>query len=267
MSPEQALKNLKIIVTRPAESAAALADPLRDLGADVIEVPVIQFAPPVDLGSLDGAIRSLLDQRYDWVIFTSVTGVRFFFDRARELGITNSQTSKASLAAIGPATANALKEEGQKVHFVPERYVAEEIVGGLGEVSEKRVLLPRADIARKALPKILQERGAIVDEVATYQTIAVMHNESTLASLRESIEAEEIDWLTFTSSSTVSHFYKLLREAKIESDRIKKIKVACIGPIPEVTAREFELNVQVVAGQHDIPGLIAALIEEVGAHD
>ena len=264
-SSTRVLDGLTIIVTRPKGTAAALSEPLKSLGASVLEVPVIRFDWPGQFDEMDKAIEAISTEKYDWVIFTSVTGVRFFFERAGTLNIQVQNNTAVKIAAIGPATASALEDRGFEVNFVPEIYVAEEIISGLGDLKAKRILLPRADIARKALPELLRDGGALVDEVATYRTLHVDHEVAFLDQLREEILSESIDWLTFTSSSTVRHFVELLQSANVDADKIKELKVACIGPITERTARDLDLNVKLVAAQHDIPGLIDALSQGVGS--
>jgi len=267
MQNDDVLRGLKIIVTRPKESAGSLSEPLRDLGADIIEVPVIRFGYPEDIKPLDEAVSDMLAGKYDWVIFTSVNGVKFTWEKLAEKGYQTGQALQSKIAAIGPATASALTERGLDVDYVPEIYVAEEIAAGLGDVENEQILLPRADIARKALPNLLRDSGALVNEVIAYRTIEADPDSEELAEVVEMLDEGLIDWVTFTSSSTVVHFLELMRRAGVGDGVLKELKAACIGPITEQTARELNLDIGVVAKQHDIPGLVDALVMAVSADE
>ncbi|MBI1730274.1 uroporphyrinogen-III synthase [Candidatus Acetothermia bacterium] len=267
ISKPDSLTGLKILVTRPEGNTEALAESLRALGAEAIELPTIRFAPPESYALVDEALKRLSRHEYQWCIFTSVNGVQFLWSRLSGLKYTNAIWQDVNLAAIGPATAEAICSKGRDVHVVPEVFVAEEIAKGLGGVNGLRILLPRADIARKALPKILRESGAIVDEVAVYRTLPVQIEKDRLAQIRKMFEKNEIDVITFTSSSTVNSFIKLMTSAGLIKSQIQSAKMACIGPITEKTARELGLHVSIVAREHTIPGLIAKLIEELGSYE
>ena len=147
------LSGVRILVTRPIEQAEVLAEKLRGLGATTIELPTIQIVPPSSSRAFDTAASSLGD--YDWVIFTSVYGVRFFTKRMAELGIPIPLLKKVKVAAIGPATAAEVERSGKTPDYMPDEFLSEKIVEGLGEVKGKRILLPRADIASKRLPSLL----------------------------------------------------------------------------------------------------------------
>jgi uroporphyrinogen-III synthase len=165
--PKPPLAGRRVLVTRPKEQAGDLADRLAALGAQPILCPTVRIVPPADFGPLDDALKHL--DAYDWVIFTSVNGVSFFTERmaamALDLGVLRHRQLR--LAAIGPATAAALAAHGLIVSFMPGEYVAEAILAGIGDVSGQRILLPRADIARKALADGLRGMGALVDEAST----------------------------------------------------------------------------------------------------
>lgn len=231
--PQRPLHGRRIVVTRPEPDAQHLADRLRTLGAVPIVVPAIriEFTDPPELGD---ALRRLAD--YDWLIFTSRNGVTAVFRQTTTI-------EGPRIAAIGPATAGALRARGIEPDLVPEEYVAEAIVEALGDVGGKRVLLPRADIARRALTEILRSRGALVDEIAAYRTVS--------ASARRP-DISGADAVTFTSSSTVRGF---LEQGPVPEGA----RVVCIGPITAETARECGLEVTEVAGEYTEDGLIAAL--------
>ncbi len=259
---EKPLRGLRVLVTRPEEVAEVLAERLRTLGAFPIVLPTIQFRPPADPRPLDRAIQCLKHKEYNWVIFTSATGVRFFWKRLAAWGHDPQLFSGVKLAAIGPATAQALKERGVCVDYVPPRYVAEEIAAGLGDVTHQKILLPRADIARKAFAQLLLQRGAQVDEIAVYRTEPVKIEEAQMARIKAMLQGAQIDVVAFTSSSTVRHFLGLLEDPSL----LKGAIIVCIGPITAATAQELGLKVNIVAREHTIEGLIQATIEEVKAH-
>ncbi len=244
------LAGLRVLVTRPEEQAGELNRRLRELGAEPVACPTIRVEAPEDSRPLDDAIAGI--ERYGWVIFTSVNGVRFFAGRLAALGCEPARLNQVRLAAIGPATARALAELGLRVEFVPRRYVAEAIVEEIGDVAGQRVLLPRADIARKALAEGLRDKGAQVDEVTAYRTVAA----------DASLPAGPIDIATFTSPSTVRSFVALVEAAGQDpAGYLARSRVACIGPITAQAAEAEGLRVDVVADEHTVEGLIAAIVQ------
>jgi hydroxymethylbilane synthase len=252
------LEGRRIVVTRAGTQAAGLVERLRALGAVPVECPAIAIAPLEDFAPLDAAIRRL--ESYDWVIFTSVNGVEAFSDRMQALKMGPSLLSARKLGAIGPATRDRLEALDCSPDFVPDAYVAEAIVEQIPDIKGCRVLLPRADIARKALADGLRERGAQVDEVAAYRTV---HGEASV-SLAALLSSGSVDAITFTSSSTVRYTIDSLVQAGIESrhvvDFMNSAAVVCIGPITAATAAEHGLNVTAVAGEYTTGGLVDALI-------
>jgi uroporphyrinogen-III synthase len=231
--PRSNLAGRRIVITRPEPDAARLADRLRALGAVPLVLPSIEieFTDPPEL---DRALKDL--SGYHWVVFTSRNGVEAVFRRTGRL-------VGPKVAAIGPATAEALREHGVTPDLVPAEYVAEAILAALHEVRGLRFLLPRADIAREALADGLRRRGAAVDEVAAYRTRPLTRRPEL---------SGPVDAVTFTSSSTVRGF---LAGGPVPAGA----KVICIGPITAQTARECGLTVTAVAGQYTEDGLIAAL--------
>ncbi len=248
MKPLLALKNKRILVTRPRAQAAELCDKLAAQGAMSIVFPTIEIAPLADYTALDRAIRQLA--QYQWLIFTSVNGVKAFWDRLDVVGAGLSPTQR--VAAIGPATASALQRHDVNVTLIPDEYVAEAIIESIGGVQGQRILLPRADIAREALAVELQKRGAIVDEITAYRTLPAQPDPNGLIELRRGIDA-----IAFTSSSTVRNFVALVGRDSIPSQAI----IACIGPITANTARELGLRVDVQATDYTMDGLVAALVK------
>ncbi len=250
------LSGMRILVTRPIEQAQVLSEKLRGLGATTIELPTIQIVPAANTAALDAAVENLSE--YDWVIFTSVHGVRFFEKRMVELGIPTQILKKVKVASIGPATAEALEHAGKKPEYMPNEYLSRRIVEGLGNVKGKRVLLPRADIASKKLPSLLRERGALVEEVVAYQTIPP----TDLTPERvKSILADGVDIVTFTSPSTVRNLAQVLGTQQLNRF-LGSVKVACIGPVTVQEAEEFGIDADIVAKSHTVDALVEAIVNE-----
>lgn len=248
------LQGKRILVTRPLAQTGALVASLTRLGAVPVVFPTIEIAAPAENGALDRAIAGL--SSYRWVIFTSVNGVKAFWQRFSALGKGPEAFQGVRVAAIGPATTQALAEYGLSPDFVPGEYVAEAILLGLGEIRGQRILLPRADIARKALVDELTRLGAYPEEIAVYQTLTAHPSPEALAELERGV-----DIATFTSSSTVRNFFELLGERA--PDLLRGAVIACIGPITAETARSYGLEVDVIADEYTVEGLVAALL----AHD
>lgn len=263
------LTGKRILVTRPRAQAADLCDKLAALGAEPILFPSIEIAPMDDYSALDQAIAAL--DKYQWIIFTSVNGVAAFWERLDLTGLKDLSGLPCKFAAIGPATANALEQRGVRAEFIPEEYVAERILDGVGNVAGQWILLPRADIAREALAVELSRRGAIVHEIAVYRTLPAAPDPQGLMELRRGVDA-----ITFTSSSTVRNFVALLSGSTkyidaanyrrmghdgIPMPSLNRAAIACIGPITAQTAREVGLPVDVMAREYTMQGLVAALVE------
>ena len=237
----------RILVTRPRAQADSFTDGLRAAGLEPIYFPVIEIRSIEDNTELDQALTQI--NKYDWIVFTSVNGVEIVFDRLKKY------SSLPRVAAIGPKTAEALNARGVTPDFVPDEYVAESILPGLGDLRGKWVLLPRAEIARKALPEAISEAGGIAHEIAVYQTLPVQPDGHALAALKLGV-----DWITFTSPSTVQNFVEILHRHKLDPFNLTgNPKVACIGPITERTAREEGFEVDLVAEKYTTEGFISAL--------
>ncbi len=251
------LRGKRIVVTRAREQASALANRLYDLGAQCLEFPTIEVIPPADWGPLDRAIDAL--SNYDWLIFTSVNGVTFFFDR---LFLKNKDVRSLGgirVASIGPATAEKLFAFGIKNDIIPDSYQAESLVESFKKESlkQKKVLLPRAEAARPVLPVELRRMGAQVDEIVAYRTQSVQNNREVL--LRH-LGEKTIDLVIFTSSSTVKNFKSLLPTDKASS-LMEGISIASIGPITTDTAEKLGFNVNITAKSYTIPGLCDAILK------
>lgn len=243
-------------ITRPREQAAALAERLEALGARVSLLAAISIAPLEDASALDAAIERL--GGYDWIIFTSVNGVRAFADRLKATGHTWSDRGLARVAAIGPATAQALQREGVTVDLTPDEYIAEGILEALNMVAGQRILLARADIARRSLADGLRIRGADVDEVAAYRTIPEPVAPDLL---QRTLVDDHLDALTFTSSSTVRGLMQGLEAMGLDPrTALAGVALAAIGPITAATLREYGVTPALVAEEYTIPGLTDALV-------
>jgi uroporphyrinogen III methyltransferase/synthase len=255
VSDRQPLRGKRVLVTRAAEQAQEFCALLERAGAEPIVLSAIRIAPAVDYGPLDDALRNL--ERYDWAIFTSVNGWKAVDAQLRASGRTWQAFQGIKLGAIGPATANALRASGLQVDLMPGEYVAEGILAEIGAVSGQRILLPRADIARATLAAELRQRGAEVDEVVAYRTVAETAATERLAEL---LATQRLDVVTFTSSSTVRNFVAMLGD-RAPAQALRNIVVACIGPITAGTAREFGIAPAIVAAEYTMAGLTRAITD------
>jgi len=250
----------RVLVTRSRQQASALSERLRELGAEPLEYPAIEIAPPKDMAPLDEAIARL--SAYDWLIFTSANAVRALVDRMSEKGTDIQALGRLKIAAIGPATAQTLAGYGLQVDYLPEAYTTEEIPAGLGDVSGQRILLPRAERAPKQLAQALRGKGAVVDEVVAYRTLAVDAADELKALLGEG----QIDIVTFTSSSTVRNLVAGL-QGQEPAHALGRCLVACIGPVTARTAKGLGVRVDVVAREHTIPGLVEAIVTAIAERE
>lgn len=247
----------RVIVTRSRTQASALVAQLDELGAQVLEFPTIRIEQPQDFGPLDNALSNA--SQFEHVVFTSVNGVESFFERARAIGLDIRDLAGPRLWAIGPATRDALLQYGVLVEKLPMEYFAKSLAAALGkDVAGARVLLPRVDIAPPALRNDLEDAGAVVTEVVAYRTVpepdAPQH-------ILDAVGNGEIDYATFTSSSTVRNFMK-----KVEGKNLDKFKanarIISIGPVTTETAKELGLQVHAEAEEFTIPGLVDALLKD-----
>jgi uroporphyrinogen III methyltransferase / synthase len=244
-----------IVVTRTRDQASDLVERLAGLGAECLEFPTIRIAPPSDWSGLDQAIRRI--EEYNWILFTSPNGVRFFFDRLENSGLDIRILKGIHIGVIGPATAQALTGLHLRPDLIPEKYQAEHLLEALSRIpfSNQKVLIPRAEQAREVLPEGLRQMGADVSVVPTYQTLPVLEGKEPL---KEKLGRGEVDCLTFTSSSTVINFLALFPRQEI-LPLLKNVTVACIGPITAQTARDNGLQVTITTEDYTIPGLVQAI--------
>ncbi|MFW5874982.1 MAG: uroporphyrinogen-III synthase, partial [bacterium] len=245
----------RIVVTRARAQASSLLQRLSDLGAAVVETPVIEIRPAQNMQPLDDAIKNI--GKYDWLVFTSVNGVDVFFQRLRACRLDTRALGRISTAAIGPATAEKMRQNGLNADIVPESYRAESVVKAFEplDISGRKVLLPRAEGARPVLPQELSKMGAQVDEIISYRAVQA---EAGKAELLENLRAGTIDMVTFTSSSTVRNFMTLLAESEAEK-LLSGVAVAAIGPITAETASEMGLKTDITAEEYTIDGLVKAV--------
>lgn len=252
---ERTLAGRHIVITRPAESAPEFAEQLAAAGARVTALPAIAIAPLEDTTALDAALDDLAG--YDWIVLTSANGVRAVVERLAAIGHSWVERGRARIAVIGPATARALAEQGISADTMPDEYVAEAIVETLGNVAGQRVLLLRADIARRALAEELRVRGADVDEVAAYRTVVQPVPEEIV---RAVFDGGPVDAITFTSASTVHGLMRGLAGAgRDPAEALHGIALAAIGPITADTLREYDLEPAVVAAEYTTQGIMRAL--------
>jgi len=235
-----------VVVTRAREQAGALGVRLAEMGAHVVEIPTIEIGPPADPRPLDNALARL--ESFDWVIFTSANGVRFF-TRRLDASARDLRALRARICAIGPATAAALAALHLKVDLMPEEYVAESVVAAFEKIPLEgaRILLPRAAAARDLIPVELEKRGARMTVAEVYRTVPA----------RDARWPEDLhpDWIAFTSSSTVENFHALFGAGPLAG-----VRVASIGPVTSATARRLGMEVAVEAAEHTIDGLVAAIL-------
>ena len=246
----------RIVVSRAEEQADLLSSRLLELGAEALEYPLIRIVPPTDFSELDRAIESI--ECYDWLIFTSINGVKSFFNRMFNNGFDIRSMAGLKICAIGPGTEKALKEKGLKVEYRPEQFRAEalfELIKGKIRPGDK-VLLPRADLARPLLVEKLARKGALVDNVVAYRTLP---GKIDAESLKQQLANQKIDMITFTSSSTVNNLVSLL--GSDYEKYLRKVAVASIGPITTATAIKHGISVDCEADFYTIDGLIEAIIQ------
>ncbi len=232
-----------VLITRSPEQAHSLGERLRAAGFEPVLYPTIRVAPPEVWDDLDAALLRLVAGAYDWLVLTSVNGVRYVWERLTALGLTWPATVK--VAVIGPATAAALRERGVEPALIPDEFVAERLADALGYVRGLRFLLARADRARPTLRERLREQGAVVDEVVAYRTVIAPPE----------TPPPDVDVVTFTSPSTVHGFVAALRGHTLPA----ATRVVCIGPITERAARDAGLPVHAVAEEYTMEGLVNAI--------
>lgn len=247
-----------IVITRAREQAAELSQLLEEYGAHVIEFPTIEIVPPDRWKPVDRAIDNL--GSYQWLIFTSTNGVRFFLNRLRLKKRRLAEFKGLQFCAIGPRTAQEVEKAGVTVDIVPDQYCAEALVRrfAVEELKGKRILLARAKKARDILPKELSTLGATVDVVEVYQTIAPNLSRGEIEKV---FQGNKIDVITFTSSSTADHFLRLYEEKMGPKPPLAGVAIAAIGPITADTLQRRGLSPHIIPTSFTIRGLTEAIVD------
>jgi uroporphyrinogen-III synthase len=256
---EEPLSGWRILTTRASKQSGGLAAPLREMGAEVIEIPTIEIKPPTSYKALDAALKNIA--KYDWLILTSVNGVEALFARLKKLRIAPEKLAHLQVAAIGPATQREIENNGLEVAVTPDRYVAEAVVEALkGKTQAKRVLLVRAKVARDVLPTELRKSGAKVDVAEAYETHVPKGAKAKLNRLFSN-DTSRPDIVTFTSSSTATNFLALLE--KDHWHGLREIWLASIGPVTSDTLRHAGFKPNIEALEYTMEGLALAIAKHV----
>ena len=247
----EAMAGHRVLVTRAAHQAGKLSEALRAVGAEPIEVPVLEIQPPASYDALDQALSHLYS--YDWLIVTSANTVRAMVERCVALKVRLDATMH--VAAIGLGTAEAARSAGLKVTLTPEHYIAEDLVIAMGDrVRGKRVLLARAAIARDVIPEALRRAGATLNVVDAYQNgVPAAAPEQLRKAMAAGVAA-----VTFTSSSSATHLAEVARMAGMRFP-FEGVHGISIGPVTSQTLRELGWPPAAEAETHDIPGLVEAM--------
>ena len=251
------LHGRRVVVTRTREQASQLSVQFRDLGAEVLEIPTIRIAPPTDLEPVVECIGGIGE--YDWLVFTSPNGVTTFFDYFFKAFKDVRDLGNVRIAAVGPATAAKVSEFHLQVDAMPAEYVASKVadaIGAVETVENLRFLVVRAEVANPDLPRLLEEKGGIVDDIASYRTVPETEDlNGAAASMLES----GADWVTFTSASTVENFHARFDLPALRR-RFPSLRTATIGPETTKALKALGVEPDVEAKEHNIPGLVAAVL-------
>lgn len=247
---------MKVLITRPRAQADEFAEKLRSAGFEPIFFPVIEIQPIENNLALERALEKL--NCYEWVVFTSVNAVDIVaLTAGAKLGALaqSKRSGGVKVAAIGPKTAEALRKYSIEPDFVPEEYVAEAILPGLGDLQGKWVLLPRAEIARKALPEAIANAGGIAHEIAVYKTLPTEPDPDGITALKSGV-----DVVTLTSPSTVQNFVAIAKQNGLDPLNLPNHPLfSCIGPITEQAAKDEGLVNIVVAKEYTTEGLMEVI--------
>jgi len=245
----------RILVTRPRAQADDFAERLKAAGFEPIFFPVIEIKPIENNNVLERALQKL--DCYVWIVFTSVNAVPPTVSPhfRRKWGECPKGTRGVKIAAVGSKTAEALRKQDIEPDFIPDEYVGDAIMSGLGDVKGKWILLPRAEIARKDLPEAISKAGGIAHEISVYKTLPAKIDPDGLAALREGV-----DVVTFTSPSTVQNFVVITKQNGLDPLNLPNNPLfACIGPITEQAAREEGFFNIVVAKEYTTDGLLEVI--------
>jgi uroporphyrinogen III methyltransferase / synthase len=248
---------MKVLITRPRAQSAEFGAALQLSGFEPVYFPVIEISPMEDLSALEDALAHL--DRYAWLVLTSANGVEILFAHIASATGRLALPGDIKIAAVGKKTTEALRKRGIEPFFVPEEFTGAEIAPGLGDLRGKWVLLPRAEIARPELPNAILAAGGIAHEIAIYRTLPAQVDADGLDALRAGV-----DWVTFTSPSTVQNFAEICRQHGLDPLNLPgQAKIACIGPVTEKAARQEGFVVDVVAAEYTTEGLVRVVSKQV----
>lgn len=253
------LAGRRILITRARTQASALVEAVRALGGEPVEFPLIAIAPPESWAPLDEALAGL--ERYRWVVVTSANGVAALDGRLRAAGLEPTRLPPAvRVAAVGAATARALEALGMRVDLVPPEFRGAALPGALAPLLAPgdRILMPRGDLADPALAESLRVLGAQVDDLVAYRTVA---GEGEAATLLAALVAGAVDYVTLTSSSTVTGLLGRLGGP----GPLAGVRIACIGPETAKTAAAAGLTVHVLASEATVASLVAAIAQDAAS--
>ena len=254
---------MRVLITRPRKDASEFAQALEQIGAEAVYFPTISIHPVKDYSALDRAISHL--HIYDWLIFTSVNAVEAVLNRLAWMGIERFPET-LRIASIGPKTAARLREGGFSPHFMPQEFLAEAILPGLGDLNDRWVLLPLADIAERRLAEAIQSANGIAHIVTAYHTLPAEPDPAGMAAIRAGV-----DIITFSSGSTVRNFVSIVQKAGLDPFQLPgKPRIACIGPKTAQVAQRLGFSVEILANTYTTEGLvqaIAAQIQNMEPHD
>jgi len=250
----------KIMITRPEEQMSDIKKLLNDAGAEVIKFPLIKIMPPYRYKFVDDAVRNL--KNYDWIIFTSVNGAKYFFRRFFKYFNDVREFGKIKICAIGSTTEKMIRDYNLDVEFIPEKYTSESLVkefSRMKRLKNKRFLLPRANIAGEYLAEELKKLGAVVDEITVYRTVELREYNPEYI---EMLKNDKIALVTFTSTSTVKSFVNMAKKNNM-LDIIPGLKTVSIGPETTKAAKKYGINIKAEADVHNIRGLFNVIIKTV----
>ncbi|AMA72090.1 MULTISPECIES: uroporphyrinogen-III synthase [Aneurinibacillus] len=259
MNAVRPLEGKRIVVTRAREQAEEFIRKIERLGGEAIACPVIRFVPPSDPAPLDRALRAL--PSFDWLFFTSVNGVAFFFRRLAELGYSMDDFN-GQIAAVGKKTAAALADRGFFVPHIPGKFTAEHLVEIMKDKLEpgQKALLPRANIGREVLPEGLRALGLEVTDAPAYDTVRAEEN---IAQMKRQLKQKKVDMVTFTSPSTVRHFLAGFSEQE-RQEYLAGVHIGVIGPVTAKAVQDAGLSVHVMGDEYSIDGLLRAILNYTG---
>lgn len=254
--PKGSLAGKRVVVTRCREQSSKLVEKVEELGGEAVEFPTIKIQGLEDYSRFDAVLGDL--DSFNWLVFTSVNGVSHFFSRMKTLKIDIRKLAHMKICAVGKATAEELDNRGLFVDFVPEKFTTEALLDGLiSNVKQgEKILMARADIANEDLATGLKEKNIVFEDLVAYKTVPDSSNKERVIEL---LKECKIDFVTFTSSSTVNNFVSIIGYENLTL--LKDTKVVCIGPVTADTAQKIGLKVYSVAHEYTIDGLVQKLIE------